>query len=191
MRNRSVTIKSLLITVFIVQIFISANVLAQVHPQIYITNDGKEALLNRIQEQQNAKQYIEDVKEDLKVYVDRHVSDPEWMISRLQMYWKTKYKRVYVNGMDFSHGEGTAPVPTVRFSGSRDWDTDYIHPDLEDIKPYMDDERGLFLQNKKKEGKPWEWVQPSETGHIVENINKEILELAQDAAFLYWLEEDK
>jgi hypothetical protein len=107
------------------------------------------------------------------------------------MYWKTKYKRVYVNGMDFSHGEGTAPVPTVRFSGSRDWDTDYIHPDLEDIKPYMDDERGLYLQNGKKEGKPWEWVQPSETGHIVENINKEILELAQDAAFLYWLEGDK
>jgi hypothetical protein len=51
----------------------------------------------------------------------------------------------------------------------------------------MDDERGLYLQNGTKEGKPWEWVPASETGNIIEGINREILNLAEDAAFLYWL----
>ena len=164
---------------------------AQNHPRIYITNDAKTTFLERIQEQENVRDYIIDVHTSVEEYVERHLTDPEWLVSRLQMYWTTKYKRVYVKGMDFSHGEGSAPVPTVRFSGSRDWDTDYLHPELENVKPYMDDERGLYLQNGKKDGKPWEWIQPSETGHIVENINKDILELAQDAAFLYWLEGDK
>jgi hypothetical protein len=127
------------------------------------------------------------LKTDLEPYVARHRSDPAWIVSRLQMYWKTKYTRVYVNGMDFSHGEGRAPAPTVRFSGSRDWATDYLQPALEDVLPYMDDERGLYLQNGAKEGKPWEWVHPGETGHIVERINERILNLARDAAFLFWL----
>ena len=131
--------------------------------------------------------YIEGMQQRLSPYLDRHQSDPQWIVSRLQMYWQTKYKKVFVRGMDFSHGEGSAPVPTVRFSGSRDWDTDYLVPKLEDIQPYMDDPRGLYLQNGKKTAKPWEWVQPSETGHIIEKINKKILDLAQDAAFLYWL----
>jgi len=68
--------------------------------------------------------------------------------------------------MDFSHGEGVSPVPTVRFSGSRDWATDYLQPALEDITPYMDDECGLYLQNGVKEGKPWEWVYPPENDSI-------------------------
>ncbi len=124
-------------------------------------------------------------------YVDRHNDDPDWIVSRLQMYWNTKYERVYVNGMDFSHGEGEAQVPTVRFSGSRDWATDYLMPELENVKPYMDDERGLYLQNGVRENQPWEWVHPSETGHIVEKINRKILNLAEEAAFLYWLDGDE
>lgn len=164
---------------------------AQDHPRIYITNDAKSEFLKRIETQENVSEYIADIHSNVDEYVDRHLTDPEWIVSRLQMYWKTKYQRVYVKGMDFSHGEGSAPVPTVRFSGSRDWDTDYVVPDIEDIMPYMDDERGLYLQNSEKPGKPWEWTHPSETGHVVENINKKILELAEEAAFLYWLEGEK
>lgn len=160
---------------------------AQSHPRIYIKQEQKAAFMQRLEHSSRAAEFVQQLKEHVDPYVDRHQTDPEWIVSRLQMYWKTKYERVYVNGMDFSHGEGTAPEPTVRFSGSRDWATDYIQPDLEDVLPYMDDERGLYLQNKEKEGKPWEWVQPSETGHIIERINERIIELAEDAAFLYWL----
>lgn len=160
---------------------------AQTHPEIYVSPSKKKAVLTRLQNSAKAKEFVEDVKSHLEPFIERHKTEPEWIVSRLQMYWKTRYTKVFVNGMDFSHGEGKAPVPTVRFSGSRDWDTDYLQPALENIKPYMDDERGLYLQNGTKEGQPWEWVKPSETGHIIERINREILDLAEEAAFLYWL----
>ncbi|MBK8500853.1 MAG: hypothetical protein IPL46_00850 [Saprospiraceae bacterium] len=163
----------------------------QNHPEIYINNAEKKALLGRLEHSGRMQSFIDDLNSELKPIVERHVSEPEWIISRLQMYWETRYERVYVNGMDFSHGEGSAPVPTVRFSGSRDWATDYLQPSLEDIIPYMDDERGLYLQNGIKENSPWEWINPSETGHIIERINREILNLAEDAAFLYWLKGDE
>ncbi len=134
---------------------------------------------------------ISGLEDEVEPYLVRHRSDPEWITSRLQMYWKTKFSKVYVDGMDFSHGEGKAPVATVRFSGSRDWDTDYLVPAIEDILPFMDDPRGLFLQNGVKEGMPWEWVHPAKTGHIIERINEKILKLAESAAFLYWFKRDE
>ena len=176
-------------------LFFSINILiftqfpgnAQNHPRIYTGKLQKQQLIDRLENSKKAEAFVDELKSHLNLYVDRHQSEPEWIVSRLQMYWNTKYTKVFVNGMDFSHGEGEAPVPTVRFSGSRDWATDYLQPDLEDVKPYMDDERGLYMQNGKKDGQPWEWVKPSETGHIIERINERIMTLAEEAAFLYWL----
>lgn len=175
------------ISIFLFLCLLSVASQAQNHPRIYVSNEQKPAFLERMKQVTHVADFVSDMQGQLDPYIERHQTDPSWITSRLQMYWQTKYKRVYVNGMDFSHGEGKAPVPTVRFSGSRDWDTDYLVPDIADIKPYMDDPKGLYLQNDKKDGKPWEWVAPSETGHIVERINKKILDLAEDAAFLYWL----
>ena len=164
---------------------------AQVHPKIYIDAQEKDELISRLERSEPANTFVLEIRNHIDPFVVRHETDPEWIVSRLQMYWETKYKRIYVNGMDFSHGEGEAPVPTVRFSGSRDWATNYLRPALEDIRPYMDDDRGLYLQNDKKKGKPWEWVKPSETGHIIERINEEIVQLAADAAFQYWLTDEE
>ncbi len=160
------------------------------HPRIYVSNTDREAFMDRLNQSERTRSYVEDLKQHVEPYVTRHQSDPKWIISRLQMYWKTRYERVFVNGMDYSHGEGQAAVPTVRFSGSRDWATDYMVPALEDVKPYMDDERGIYLQNKAKDGQPWEWAPIAETGHVIEKINEEILDLAEDAAFLFWLTEE-
>ena len=188
MKQQSVLKIIRIVTFFWLFIFVlQFETMAQTHPEIYITNSQKENFQKRLLNSKNAREMVDEMKVYIEPFVERHKTDPDWIVSRLQMYWKTKYKRVFVNGMDFSHGEGSAPVPTVRFSGSRDWATDYLQPELEDIKPYMDDERGLYLQNGAKEGKPWEWVKPSETGHIIERINREILDLAEDAAFLFWL----
>lgn len=167
---------------------IKGTMLAQeTHPRIYVFQKQKSVFLERADRSDKVTAILAESRSRVGPYIDRHQTEPEWILSRLQMYWKTKYTRVYVNGMDFSHGEGQAPVPTVRFSGSRDWATDYLVPELEDVRPYMDDERGLYLQNGAKEGRPWEWVHPGETGHIIERINEKILNLARDAAFLYWL----
>jgi hypothetical protein len=155
------------------------------HPRIYITDKGKEEFAAKIQSVDWAKESYEKLKAGVDPYVDRHQTDPEWIVSRLQMYWDTHHERVYVKGSAFSHGTGHAPVPTVKFAGHRDTSTDYLMPSLEDTQPYMD-EKGMYLQNGKKEGKPWEWVHPSKTGRMIGPMNERILSHAANAAFLYW-----
>ena len=165
--------------------------LKQGYPRLYITDSEKKGLLKTIQKEAWAKDVLKGIHERIDVHVERHVTDPEWMVSRLQMYWKTKSTKVYVNGIYYSHADGEAPVPTVRYSGSRDYTTPYGKPKLEDVMPYMDDPRGLYLPNKSKDGKPFEWAEISKTGRIVYSINQEIIDLARDAAFVYWLEGDE
>lgn len=165
--------------------------LEQGYPRLYVTQDEKKDLEKTIQDEDWAQGVLSGIHERIDVHVERHQKDPEWMVSRLMMYWKTRASNVYINGAVYSHADGEAPVPTVRFTGSRDYTTNYAMPDLEDILPYMDDERGLYLRNKSKEGKPLEWVAQSETGGLIHRHNQRILGLARDAAFLYWLEADE
>jgi len=165
--------------------------LKQGYPRLYITESEKHNLEQTIHQEAWAKDVLSGIHKRIDGYVEKHVKDPEWMVSRLQMYWKTKATNVYVNGVDYSHADGEAPVPTVRFSGSRNSATPYGKPDLEDILPYMDDPRGLYLPNRTKEGEPFEWAEQSKTGSIIVSINEEIIGLARDAAFLYWLEKDE
>jgi len=155
-------------------------------PSILISDERKDELKWKIELNPWAEAIFDRVTQSVQPYVDRHVSDPDWIVSRLQMHWKTHATRTFVNGQVWSHVEGRAPVPTPRFAGARDWATDYASPALEDIIPFCEDERGLWLQNRKTPGQPWEWVHPRETGHIVEGINERIMGLAESAAFLYW-----
>jgi hypothetical protein len=155
------------------------------HPRIYITPDRKDAFAAKLQSAAWARDSYAGLKANVDPYVDRHRTDPEWIVSRLQMYWDTHYERVYVKGSAFLYGKGSAPVPTVKFAGHRDGATDYLMPSLEDTQPYMD-AKGMYLQNRKKEGQPWEWVHPSKTGRMIGPMNERILSLAADAAFLYW-----
>ena len=41
------------------------------------------------------------------------------------------------------------------------------------------------------EGRPYEWVNISKTGNIIQSINVEILGIARDAAFLWWMTGEK
>ena len=156
-----------------------------VHPRIYCTDAAKADFLQSVKQVPWKELIIENKKESLERYLSLCAADPDWLVSRLQMNWKTKHNKVLLRGGSFSHSEGTAPVPTVRFSGSRDWATDYMSPSLDEVEPYFDDERGMYLKKKSTEEK--EWVHPSKTGHIIEGINSRIMNLVGDAAFLYWL----
>ncbi|WP_082433566.1 heparinase II/III domain-containing protein [Flagellimonas eckloniae] len=159
------------------------------HPRIYIKDQSRSDFIKSIETVSWKKAFVEEKKERLAKYIELWEEDPEWLVSRLQMNWNTKHNKVFLNEGDFSHSEGTAPVPTVRFSGSRDWATDYKSPKLEDIIPYSDDPKGIYLERKDNQKK--EWVAPSETGNIIEKINDRILELVSDAAFLYWVTGEK
>lgn len=173
---------------FIILVFLALSTgihAKSVHPRIYITPDRKDAFTAKLQTAAWAQQSYINLKSNVDPYVDRHRTDPEWIISRMQMYWDTHYERVYVKGNEFLYGKGRAPVPTVKFAGHRDGATDYLMPSLEDTQPRMD-EKGMYLQNRKKEGLPREWVHPSKTGRMIGPMNDRILALAADAAFLYW-----
>ncbi|MFY0686462.1 MAG: hypothetical protein JXQ90_04805 [Cyclobacteriaceae bacterium] len=165
--------------------------LPQGYPRIHISPNEKKDLEQTIKKETWAQEVLDGIHARIDEHVERHVDDPEWMVSRLMMYWKTKATNVYINGVYYSHADGEAPVPTVRFTGSRDYTTNYAMPDLADIKPYMDDVRGLYLRNKSKEGRPLEWVEQSKTGGLIHRHNQKIIGFARDAAFLYWLEGDE
>ncbi|MEA5257916.1 alginate lyase family protein [Arcicella aquatica] len=125
------------------------------------------------------------LKVEVDTYVNRHQSDSSWIVSRLQMYWKTKSTEVFIKGGVYDHAEGTAPVPTVRFPGARDNTTIFGAPKLEDIQPYMDDARGVLLVNRSKPEQPLEWADISKTGRTLEAINTNIMRIAASASTLY------
>jgi hypothetical protein len=156
------------------------------HPRL-LTNDKQKAHLQQlIGSTEWARTSWEQVKKNLDGYVDRHQTDSTWIVSRLQMYWKSKATDVFIKGGVYDHAEGEAPVPTVRFTGTRDVVTPFGAPKLEDIMPYMEDPRGLYYVNRAKPGQPLEWVEHAKTGRIVESINRNIMTMAQNAAIIYW-----
>ena len=96
---------------------------------------------------------MKELESKIRPYAERHVTDPEWIVSRLQMYWDTHATDVYVKGEVYSHAEGHAPVPTVRFAGAREASSNYRRPALADIRPEdfgLESIRkgiGIFLQS--------------------------------------------
>lgn len=161
------------------------------HPRLLIQAADKGTLQQMIRTEPWAREVLDGISGRIDGYVTQYQSDPEWMVSRLQMYWKTKAKNVYIKGPVYSHADGQAPVPTVRFAASRGGTATHERPALADVLPYMDDPRGLYYRNSQLEGKPLEWVEPSKTGGAIRSINDEIIGYARDAAFMYWLTGDE
>ena len=70
-------------------------------------------------------------------------AQPDWLYSRLQMFWNTRATDVFVNGERFDHPGGErAAEPTVKYNGTRGTESQYNRPRLEDMVPYDDDEQG-------------------------------------------------
>lgn len=159
------------------------------HPRLIASGVSREEVLLKIKNSEAVKASYQTFKNNVSKYVRQFKTDPEWLSSRFQMYWKSHATNVFVNGEYYSHATGKAPVPTVRFTGQRDYVTDYKTPKFEDIKPYLEDKRGLYLQNKNTN--KWEWVHPKKTGRVIENINENIMKIARDAALVYFVEKDE
>lgn len=117
-------------------------------------------------------------------YLQKVQAQPDWLTSRLQMYWTTHATEVYIRGEKFDHvGGAPAPVPTVKLNGSRNIDGTYNRRRLEDVVPYDDDSLAqvTFFSPDGVQQR----VHPSKTGTAINSINHEILSIAVAAARIY------
>ena len=137
-----------------------------------------------------AKKKVEDPEiTKLKAKIENVMSQvdkqPDWLYSRLQMFWKTNASDVFVNGEAFAHPGGErAAVPTVKYNGTRSVASNYNRPKLEDLVPYDDDEQGNVTYINKVTGK-MEKTSPAKTGCNIAGVNRYIIGIARDAARIY------
>lgn len=110
---------------------------------------------------------------------------PDWLYSRLQMFWKSHATDVFVNGETFARPGGErAAEPTVKYNGTRGMESQYNRPKLEDMLPYDDDEQGDVTYINKVSGK-MEKTSPAKTGCNIASVNRQIMGIARDAARIY------
>ena len=137
-----------------------------------------------------AKKKVEDPEiTKLKAKIENVMSQvdkqPDWLYSRLQMFWKTNASDVFVNGEAFAHPGGErAAEPTVKYNGTRSVASNYNRPKLEDLVPYDDDDQGNVTYVNKVTGK-MEKTSLAKTGCNIAGVNRQIISLARDAARIY------
>lgn len=160
---------------------------AQQHPCIYASASDKTLLQQKIARESWASEAFRRIQSKIESYVDRHVTDPDWITSRLAMYWKDgeRYTQCYLKKQNWDRGEGNAPVPTVRMPGMRTWNKYYNVP-LEE-RPAYNETGDMWGIDKMNPAAPKVLVPYKESGHMIRGNNVEILTLAEQASFLYWI----
>ncbi len=171
---------------------LSPTITAQdVHPHILVTPADKAIILEKINQQDWAKNIFDEMQKKVRPYVDRHTADPEWILSRYLMN-RVPGKR-YTNFFSDSDGtalvsySGDAPWPTVRVSPHKrppitSDGYSYRLPAIEELLP-NDTSMKMLLQSNAPGAKK-EWIDPQS---FVDRINGNINQLALDAAIIYWL----
>ena len=181
------------VTALQAQIDVRTLQLSQTHPR-YLTNaDGKQVTRDLIENEPWAKEVFDKLKAKADSYTCLTEAQPDWLLSRLAMYWNSHATDVYIKGESFDHAGGAkAPVPTVRYTGTRGTFATHGRPKLADVIPYDDDKDGnVTFHNNSLPGRPLEKVHPAKTGRNIESLNREIMGIARDAAFLYWLTDEE
>ena len=164
----------------------------QDHPRVLTTPEGKKETWKLIKKEAWAQDVFNKLKERTEVYTNLTDAQPAWLLSRLAMYWKSHATEVYVKGETFDHAGGErAPYPTVRYTGTRGTAATHGRPKLADVVPYDDEDGNVTFCNNALPDRPMESVHPSKTGRNIESLNCEILGIARDAAFLYWMTDEE
>jgi hypothetical protein len=163
---------------------------ARQHPHILVNDNDKKFVLEKIQKQSWAGNIIQEIDKRVTPYVERHKTDPQWILSRYQMNRipGKRYTRAFADngGQKIIRWEGDAPEPTIRISGYlRSPVTpkggSYRIPSLEELIP-NDTSRLMSLLNLETNEK--ELIDPQQ---FVPAINGDINDLALEAAIIYWL----
>ncbi|MFI3293169.1 MAG: hypothetical protein SNG27_04865 [Rikenellaceae bacterium] len=160
-------------------------------PQLYVVDGDHKAVVEKIKTEEWAKESFAKITDALEPYVVRHQEDPEWIVSRIAMYWKEgeHYDQCYLLNQNWDYGEGNAPVPTLRFPGMRTWNK-YFNVALEDRTPYC--ETGdMWGTDRTDPTAPPTLVPYKESGHMVRSNNGEIMDMARNAAYVYWVTKDE
>lgn len=180
-----------LITKFLLAGAIGCAALGASASSLYVTDADRAAVLSNAQTQPWGREGLSQIKARVDSLVARHDADPMWIVSRMAMYWKDgeHYTQCYLKKQNWDRGEGNAPVPTVRMPGMRTWNK-YSNVPLADRLPYNETGDMLGIDRTNPDAAPV-LVPYKESGHMVRSNNVEILSLAEDAAFLYWLEGDE
>lgn len=163
----------------------------ETHPHILVKPQDKQVVLEKINQQAWAKKVFDRLLASVSPYVERHKTDPEWILSRYLMNRVPgkRYTKFYSDeeGTALTGYGGDAPVPTVRVSPHKRPPVtkdgySYKMPTLEELVPYDTSMKMLLTSNAPDHRK--EWADPQT---FVEGINGKINELALNAAIVYWL----
>ncbi|TVQ74918.1 MAG: hypothetical protein EA363_01095, partial [Balneolaceae bacterium] len=161
------------------------------YPRLLVFDHDKSEIIRKIEDKEWAEQIYGSMLARVTPYVDRHQTDPEWILSRYQMNWKPgAHFTTHISdpsGTGLIARSGNAPYPTVRVTthkrppvapdGYR-----YRTPSLEEITPY--DTNSLWYMQTSGPSGEWSRAEPRLlTGFINGTINS----LAAESAILYWL----
>lgn len=172
------------------------------YPHIYASIEDRPAVWRKIKTESWAATSWKHIVDYLEPYLEYCAKDSMWLASRLAMYWKPghHYTQCYlregswedgskgsfplVKNQQWDYGEGNAPVPTLRMPGMRTWNQ-YGNVPLEMREPY--NETGDMLGKSSR--KPGEMVRVPyrETGHMIRGNQNEILDIAVQSAFAWYM----
>ena len=162
------------------------------HPRVFARMDQRESLLHKIENVDWAQKIYSQLKAEVDPWVEKHVVDPEWMVSRLQMHWDDgqHYTHFYTNSTEphpntIPRREGNAPYPTVRVAYHRvgqPLNPTPLHWEM--LQPYGCGDLPILTNNR------WKLIPFEETFLGAEHVNQTILELAYRAAIVYYFTEE-
>jgi hypothetical protein len=190
MKNRYFKMNKLLFFLFFWLICFTVKLSVAQYPHILVNAGDKQAVLDKVKQQVWAKSIFEKTQNEVDPYVNRHITDTQWILSRYLMNRVPgkRYTTVYSDqsGSNLIRWSGDAPVPTVKVntylrSPITEKGTSYRKPAIGELVPY-DTSRVMNLFNPESGKK--EWIDPQ--AYITE-INGDINNLALDAAVIYWL----
>ena len=189
--NNSSVLNSLLVLLFIFLLCAFKGTAQDTHPHILASPADKAIILDKISQQDWAKTIFIEMQNSVRPFVERHQTDPKWILSRYLMNRVPgkRYTKFYSDedGTALVGYAGDAPYPTVRVSAHKrppitSDGYSYKAPRIEELVPY-DTAMKMMLQSNKP-GAAKKWVDPQS---FVDKINGSINQLALDAAIIYWL----
>lgn len=161
-----------------------ADTLGKQRNPAYGTEENRAEVMAKIEQAPWAAETYKSIKTEVDTYILNHKTDPHWLSSRLFMHWESRATTTLILNRRWAGAEGRAPVPTPHFDGARDWNTDYQAPGISKLRPYNEQDGKIWLEKKTGGGA---WVNPGQSGEIINNTNAAIMKVAANAAFLYWL----
>ena len=158
------------------------------HPRIFATQQDQSNLQRKIKQTGWANTLYLAIVDEVNPFVEKHVTDPQFIISRMQMNWETgkQYTDFYTQGNFITRREGNAPYPTVRLTYGRAATHTLPFPPIEKIPPYGDGP----LPKQNEDGS-WQLIPFEETAMSAETFNQKILHLAYQSAIIYYMTGEK